>query len=236
MLLWSRGQAFTLNPMFDESEANTIHVQIDAADQGTGFVDGTLPYDMMEDKTPLIAGSFTGWRYKKMMPLHEFTKSIDKEYQDPIEKGKYDGDIRKKVTTVKELNEFELACYNKILGEQKRRYIVGWADYFNKYLVYKQPCVINGAAYHSIVDCFDVWRTPSDYHMPRMQVESDTESEEEVVEVKVVKKGTVQEEVKAALPEAPDESACDIVYCLPFFAKPGRHNYLIKFKSSDEPN
>jgi hypothetical protein len=198
-------------------------------------VNGTLPYDMLEDKTPLIAGSFTGWRYKKMVPLHEFTKSIDKEYQDPIEKGKYDGDIRKRVTTVKELNEFELACYKKILGEQKRKYIVGWADYFNKYLDYKQPFVINGVAYMSIVDCYHVWRTPTDYHMSRLQVESDSASEEEVVEVKVVKKG-INEEEKPALPQAPDESAWDIVYCLPFFAKPGRHNYLIKFKSSDEPN
>jgi hypothetical protein len=32
VLLWSRGQAFMLNPILDESEANMIHVQIDAVD------------------------------------------------------------------------------------------------------------------------------------------------------------------------------------------------------------
>lgn len=34
------------------------------------------------------------------------------------------------------------------------------------------------------------------------------------------------------LPVPPDESKWDIVYCLPFFAKPGKHNYMVKFKNS----
>lgn len=37
-----------------------------------------------------------------------------------------------------------------------------------------------------------------------------------------------------SLPQAPDESKWDIIYCLPFFAKPGRHTYMIKYKNSDE--
>jgi hypothetical protein len=36
------------------------------------------------------------------------------------------------------------------------------------------------------------------------------------------------------LPEIPDESQWDIVYCLPIFLKPGRQTYLIKYKDTKE--
>jgi len=36
-------------------------------------VKGNLPYEELEDKIPYLAGSFSGWRYKKMIPLHHFT-------------------------------------------------------------------------------------------------------------------------------------------------------------------
>jgi len=37
------------------------------------------------------------------------------------------------------------------------------------------------------------------------------------------------------LPIIPDESKWDIVYVLPFFAKPGRHTYMIKYKNTKDP-
>jgi len=40
------------------------------------------------------------------------------------------------------------------------------------------------------------------------------------------------EEKANELPKALDESKWDIVYCLPFFAKPGRHSYMIKYKDN----
>ena len=36
------------------------------------------------------------------------------------------------------------------------------------------------------------------------------------------------------LPVVPDESKWDIVYCLPFFAKPGKHSYMVKVKDPNE--
>lgn len=43
------------------------------------------------------------------------------------------------------------------------------------------------------------------------------------------------EEVKyKKKPVVPDETKWDVVYCLPFFGKPGRHTYLIKFKNTKE--
>jgi len=35
-------------------------------------------------------------------------------------------------------------------------------------------------------------------------------------------------------PVPPDESKWDIIYCLPFFGKPGKHSYLIKYKNSND--
>jgi len=42
---------------------------------------GNLDYNELSDRQPYITGSFTGWRYKKMIPLHEFTKQMDKDAQ-----------------------------------------------------------------------------------------------------------------------------------------------------------
>lgn len=36
------------------------------------------------------------------------------------------------------------------------------------------------------------------------------------------------------MPVPPDESKWDIVYCLPLFVKPGKHQYMIKYKNSEE--
>lgn len=45
-----------------------------------------------------------------------------------------------------------------------------------------------------------------------------------------------QEKKFEKLPTIPDESKWDIVYVLPFFAKPGKHTYMIKYKNSLDPN
>jgi len=71
----------------------------------------------MENKVPYISGSFIGWRYKKMIPLHEFTKSIDKDSKDPMEIGKYEGNIRQKLNSVGEFNEYESAYYKVLCSD-----------------------------------------------------------------------------------------------------------------------
>lgn len=71
ILLWSRGKAFFLSPVFSDDQAQKVRFEIDTIpdEQGLGFVNGTN----LEEKVPLIASTFTGWRYRKMIPLHEFT-------------------------------------------------------------------------------------------------------------------------------------------------------------------
>lgn len=62
-------------------------------DPGLGY-EKVLTYRELEDRVPYLVGSFTGWRYKKMIKLSEFTKMNDKQYVDPINVGKENGDIR----------------------------------------------------------------------------------------------------------------------------------------------
>ena len=53
----------------------------------------------MANQVPYICGSFTGWRYRKMISLEEFNKSYEKEIIDPFELAVSQGRIRKRVTT-----------------------------------------------------------------------------------------------------------------------------------------
>jgi hypothetical protein len=43
-----------------------------------------------------------------------------------------------------------------------------------------------------------------------------------------------EEEKKEELPDLPDVSKFDTVWVFPFFGKPGNHNYMIKYKDTDE--
>ena len=67
-----------------------------------------MPYDQLEEKTPYIAASFTGWRYKKMIPLHEFTRQMDLEYLEPFEIAKDEGLVRRRIPR-EEMSEREMA-------------------------------------------------------------------------------------------------------------------------------
>jgi hypothetical protein len=44
-----------------------------------------------------------------------------------------------------------------------------------------------------------------------------------------------EEEKKEELPDLPNPDKFDKVWVFPFFAKPGNHNYMIKFKNTQEP-
>jgi hypothetical protein len=79
-----------------ESDAERIRALIDQPQEieksddpriypGLGFSIGNLSYEELDDRVPYLTGSFTGWRYKKMIPIHEFTKMIDTTAKDPLE-------------------------------------------------------------------------------------------------------------------------------------------------------
>ena len=45
-----------------------------------------------------------------------------------------------------------------------------------------------------------------------------------------------EEKKKPPLPNVPDQEKFDKVYILPMFCKPGKHQYMIKYKDTDEMN
>ena len=63
-----------MQPILDQTEAEKLCYQIDldsSQEPGLGYVNGA------NEEGPVIAGSFTGWRFKKMRPLHEWTSLLD---------------------------------------------------------------------------------------------------------------------------------------------------------------
>lgn len=66
-----------MNPILSSTDAERVRYEIDKIPEDfkpeLGFTNGSLPYEQLDDKIPYIAGSFTGWHYKKMIPLHDFT-------------------------------------------------------------------------------------------------------------------------------------------------------------------
>ena len=43
------------------------------------------------------------------------------------------------------------------------------------------------------------------------------------------------EKLKNPIPDLPDVTKFDKVYILPFFCKPGKHHYMVKYKDTSEP-
>lgn len=67
-----------------------------------------------------------------------------------------------------------------------------------------------------------------------MGTPASVDSEEDFEPKVMTAEATDENDVPDRRPKPPDESKWDIVYCLPFFAKPGRHTYMIKQKNTDE--
>lgn len=95
--------------------------------------------------------------------------------------------------------------------------------------MYKQPYIINGSPFHSIDDELDK-------HLDLFNkedldiVDSSDEASKKVTTADVTDEFYVEDK----RPKPPDESKWDIVYCLPFFGRPGKHTYMIKFKNEIE--
>ena len=64
---------------------------------GLGHVNGAVPYECLDDGVPYLAGSFTGWRYKKMERVFDICKTMNPDYVDAFIRCKESGRIRKKV-------------------------------------------------------------------------------------------------------------------------------------------
>lgn len=141
------------------------------------------------------------------------------------------------------MNEREIAHVKVIETLERQRYRVQWAQFFKKYLDYKKPYLINGSYFEKIDDDLDILDQNGDGKIELVVGTEDSESEKELLVVDKPKRkekkrnadGETEPE-EEPLPVAPDESKWDIVYCLPFFAKPGKHSYMVKVKNTNEKN
>jgi len=109
-LFWSRGLAYKLTPIFNGETAETIRYEIDRVeveDPGLGHTKGSVSYEELTEREPYLAGSFTGWRYKKMIPLQDFSRGHDKDYKEPFEHCQDTGKIRRRVETFDQCNDGE---------------------------------------------------------------------------------------------------------------------------------
>jgi hypothetical protein len=121
--------------------------------------------------------------------------------------------------------------------EEEQRYRVKWAGIFKRNLTFKHPYLINGAYYENIDDEEDL-RTLDGWGDLNTKLFSDSE------EIILKKKAPKRIQYDATGNEIPEpeplpvpmkKKRWDIVYVLPFFAKPGKHSYVVKYKDTKEP-
>ena len=93
---------------------------LEADDPGLGYANGSLPYDELDDKTPYLCASFTGWRYRKMRLLCDWTREMDPDPPEPLKLGKEKGLIRNRIYDLDDLNDMEFAYY-KIMQSDIRK-------------------------------------------------------------------------------------------------------------------
>lgn len=120
--------------------------------------------------------------------------------------------------------------------DMRRKYRIHWAKYLSKNLLYKYPQIINGTYYHNIDDDIDL-SLVKDKKGNYIPLESDSEPEikqKEEPKKPLRKKPQDDEESQKPKKPIPDEKKWDIIYCLPLFAKPGKHTYMIKYKNTKE--
>lgn len=73
IIFWSKGMAFKLDPVLNKEQTEILRFEIDKdfseQENRQNFVNGNLKYSQLDDQVPYLAGSFTGWRYLKMINL-----------------------------------------------------------------------------------------------------------------------------------------------------------------------
>jgi hypothetical protein len=87
-----------------------------------------------------------------MIPLHEYTRSIDKDFVDPLDMCKERGLVQKSCRNTDEMEADELRDYYQMCSSERRKYRVKWAHYIKKCLRWKKPYLLNGAAFTKIDD------------------------------------------------------------------------------------
>ena len=93
---------------------------------------------------PKIAGSFTNWEVREMIPLIEFCQTIDTNKPDPIQILKKQGRVREDAETEADLKtDKERHHLTRIKEQIKQEYKLKWKQSIMKSLKYKKACHMN---------------------------------------------------------------------------------------------
>ena len=89
ILFWSKAMCYKLNPILSKDKTDEIRFEIDREfgqqeDTDIMYENTNQKYSQLENKVPFVCGSFTGWRYRKMIPLEDFNRQFGDEV-DPFE-------------------------------------------------------------------------------------------------------------------------------------------------------
>ena len=103
---------YKLNPILSKDKTDEIRFEIDRdfgeqEEKDAMYENTNLKYSKLENQVPFVCGSFTGWRYRRMIPLEDFNRSYDEEQEDPFDIACSQGHIRKRVTSRDQCNEYE---------------------------------------------------------------------------------------------------------------------------------
>ena len=256
ILFWSKAMCYKLDPVLSREKTEEVRFEIDR-DFGPQdandliYHDTTVKYSQFENQVPFVCGSFTGWRYRKMIPLEDFNRGFETDPVDPFEIACSQGKIRKRVMNKEQCNEYERRYVEIAELEEKLRYTYAWRHFFAKNLRYKRPYTMNS---HLFCE-----RPSPDGTLPEddgvgevfsdSSEEPDSNPEEvkqapEPVKVKLSSLSPAQQEqlrleaaerAKYPIPPLPDVNKFDKVFILPLFCKPGRHQYMVKYKDTNEP-
>lgn len=94
---------------------------------------------MLESGRPIIAGSFSNWEAREMIPIVEFCEAIDSNKPDPISILKKQGRIREDAETEADLKtEKERAHLDRVKEQIKQEYKLKWKNCIIKSLKYKR--------------------------------------------------------------------------------------------------
>ena len=161
VIFWSKAKAYQLNPVLSKEKTDEVRFEIDRdlVDEDPGeliYENTNVKYRYLENQVPYICGSFTGWRYRKMIPLEEFTKqlahggeAID-PYEIAFEHAVSQGRIRKRTRGYydKNANDYEKAYIDIARIEERLRYVYGWRHFFAKHLRYRRPYCLNSHLFY----------------------------------------------------------------------------------------
>jgi len=143
---------YKLNPILSKEKTDEIRWEIDRdfgeqEDADLVYENTNVKYSQLENQTPFVCGSFTGWRYRKMISLEEFNRRFE-EPVNAFDIACSQGRIRKRTTKLEQCNEYEKRYVEIAELEEKLRYTYAWRHFFAKNLRYKRPFIMNSHLYY----------------------------------------------------------------------------------------